>query len=484
MALDYFYDGQIRRYKEQFGRIFSTFQCYSGNTADGTAIYKTVPCIPAPTDMQVMNIISNNSENVITVLPMFAYYITDMKPAPTRRQNPHYVRQLNVAYRKIDPVTKEYTSEMGNEYLVESYMPVPYDVTFRLDLWYSNDLNKEELAEQIQGLFNPMIDIQTNRNELDWSSLTVVELVDILWNPISYGSNMDITKRIMSFVFRVPIWINPPSKVKKSNKINEIIISVNQGSKSNIEDGDATGSLLSRTVVTPGNFDIIIKRVYDKFYHYKVKLNVDKNNPTDETGAAWTWPTLIQRYGQFNDDSELLLLTNIWDLSHNTEYNDSSTDDNSKTQIIAGTIAIDEDDETLMDFYVNPDTLPQYFNNTIYIDAVIDPSKSVPFGNTSGSCAKKGMTYLILNTIPQGSKLWGTVYENNSPISSIDAAVQYDILQFDGTRWNKIFNSVTNKNSIAFASSTCNGDPLTFKNGVWSLTVDGEYDRGYWRLRL
>lgn len=493
MAINYFYDGQLRRYKEQFGRVFSTIQYTSGYDAKGKPILSKVPCVPASADLQAMNIMMNNSENTIPSLPMFAYYITNVSPAPERRQAPHFVRELGVTYRQIDKMTGKYNSQIGNEYLVENYMPVPYNVTFRLDLWFTSDLNREEIAEQIMTYFNPMIDIQTNRNILDWSSLTVIEMLDMNWNPLVYGTTTAPTTRTMSWNFNVPVWINPPSKVKKSNKINEIIISIGEGDPDFMVENESDpftklfddSTLLNRSVVTPGNFNIMVKRNYNEAYSYYVKLMVDQNNTTDENNVPWDWNVLLQKYGNIEANvSNLLLMTDIDNLDHNTDYNNSSYDDSNHMKIIAGTISVNKNDATILNYTIDPSTTPQNYNKTYYIDRCIDPFKTEPFDGMGENCNKDGITYLILNTIPQGSLLWGTIYENGSPITTIDGAVQNDILQFDGTKWNKIFNSVDNKSSLSYAQSNCNGDFFTFQNGWWHLTIDGEYHPGYWRIRL
>lgn len=494
MALDYFWDGQIRKYKLQFGRVFSTLQYTSGFDANGNQILSRVPCIPATADLQAMNIIANNTENNIPQLPMLAYYITNIVPAPERRLNPTFVRQLGVTYRDIDSTTGEYKSTVGNQYLVENYMPVPYNATFRLDLWFTNDNNREEIAEQIMTYFNPMIDLQVNRNMLDWSSLTVIEFVEQNWNPFVYGTTSATTTRTMSWTFNVPIWINPPSKVKKSNKIHEIINSIGTGDIDGINTLDPfsdifskeSSTLFSRTVVTPGNFSIAVRRNYQDTNSYKVKLLIDSNNPDDDSGTPWDWNVLLQKYGKINSGtSNLLLMTDIDNLDHDTTFNDGATDNDDYQQIISGTISVNSSDATILDYTVDGNTVPQAYHTPISINACIDPSKQLPFEGMAENCSNKsGMTYLILNTIPQGSEIWGEIYENNSIIDNITAAVQNDILRYDGTKWNKIFNSITNKDSVYYGLSSCNGDYFTFEDGWWHLTIDGEYRPGYWRIRL
>lgn len=477
MALNYFYDGQYRKYIEQFGRIFCNFQYYSGQASDGTPIYKTVPLMWASPSRQAMSVLLNNSENTINSVPMFAYYITDMRPSPERRQNPTFVRQLGVTYQDVDS-NGYYNGKIGNQYMVESYMPVPYDATFKLDLWFSNELQRQQIAEQIQMLFNPTIDIQTNRNLLDWSSLTTVTLEDISWNPPMWGTtNTTDSNMLMSWTFSVPIWLNPPSKVKKANFINEIIIDINQVTGDGLsEDG---GNILARTVVTPGNFKIDVTRDYSDANHYIASLVIDPGNKTDDNGVAWDWDVLTQKYGKVMEGSStMLLMTDI--VNYDDMLENGQTE--AENRIIGGTIEIDEDDPTKLHYIIDPSTLPQSIYQTYSINSYIDPSKEHPLEGR-GACKNAGFTYLILNTIPQNSELWGVVYENGSPVPGLTAAIQGDILQFDGTKWIKIFNSLSPAKNI-FAKNVCNNDWLTFDNGEWRMTIEGQYNPGYWKLRL
>ena len=64
--LDYWYDGQVKRYLQQLIRIFSNFQV-AENTSSGVN-YNTVPCRYADQSRMVAQILRNNSENVIEQL--------------------------------------------------------------------------------------------------------------------------------------------------------------------------------------------------------------------------------------------------------------------------------------------------------------------------------------------------------------------------------------------------------------------------------
>ena len=64
-------------------------------------------------------------------------------------------------------------------------------------------------------LFNPSLEIQTTDNYVDWTSLSVVELTNITFasNTIPTGTETEID--VASMTFTMPIYISPPTKVKK-----------------------------------------------------------------------------------------------------------------------------------------------------------------------------------------------------------------------------------------------------------------------------
>src|ERR1700691_2000811 len=223
--LDYWYDAQIRRYCLQFLRIFSGFKYETGITASGDHILRTVPATLASRDKQTANIINNNTENTAHTIPQFSVFIKSIEQIDERRQDPNFIRMENITERGIDPVTNLYTNKRGLQYTVESYMPVPYDLVLTVDLWTSNENQKHQLMEQILTLFNPSIDLQTSTNSVDWTALTIVKLTGpIEWTSTNFPVTTDV--EITSINFTLPIWINPPSKVKRSNIITEIITNI------------------------------------------------------------------------------------------------------------------------------------------------------------------------------------------------------------------------------------------------------------------
>ena len=71
-------------------------------------------------------------------------------------------------------------------------------------------------------LFNPSIQLQSNDNPLDWSSVFEVELTDIAWSSRGIPAGVDENLDIATLTFAVPIWISPPAKVKRQTIIQRI----------------------------------------------------------------------------------------------------------------------------------------------------------------------------------------------------------------------------------------------------------------------
>jgi hypothetical protein len=76
--MDYFYDGQIRRYVTQFMRFFIGFKYQAG---DGTQ--KTLPVTYGDMTRQVAAIIKDNSENKMLTVPKISCYICTKKTVVT-----------------------------------------------------------------------------------------------------------------------------------------------------------------------------------------------------------------------------------------------------------------------------------------------------------------------------------------------------------------------------------------------------------------
>lgn len=457
MALDYFYDQQLRRYLLQFVRIFSGFQYAVGNDSAGRPMFRTVPATLASMDRQVNSIMQNNSENVLLSAPQISCSIVTLRKAADRIQDPNFVRTTNVFEREFNPATRQYVeNNLGKTYTVESYMPVPYDLVVHMDLWTSNEFQKHQLIEQILVLFNPSIDLQTGTNPIDWSSLTIVELEDITWSSRSYPAGTTDQIDVTTLAFKIPIWLNAPAKVKRQNIIHQIVIDIGELQTKNEDNGEgmywSQSDLIARLIVTPGD-------------HY---INVIGNEITllsrtvESNGEdTLSWVNLLQKYGKFRNNISQIRLK----MSGNN-IEDSTRD-------IVGTIELNPNDPSKMFWTLDMQSLPA---NTLFpLTRIIDPSAIYPGKGLDPAAV--GQRYLLLHNISQGAAWGGTAMWHNV------LPDEQDVIEYTSTGWIIVFDA-SNHPREEYVLNSMSGKQLHWNGNSWHMSIEGEYSPGYWRLYL
>lgn len=453
MALDYFYDAQLRRYWTQFVRIFEGFQYRTGRNGSGQVSFRTVPVKLASKDRQVGHILRNNSENTTMATPQISCWMSSLSRVPERVQSPNFVSTVNVWERDIDPQTNRYTDKPGRSYTVERMMGVPYDMIMNVDIWTSNEDQKTQIVEQILTLFNPSIDMQVSDNPLDWNALGIVEHEGIEWSsrsfPIGTEDDIDIT----TLTFRVPIWISPPAKVKKQNIIQQIITNISVSPEIEAPDGVVVDShwsdsdMRSRLIVTPGD------------YHVELDGNVatllTKAQGLHEDGQLLDWSKVLGRYGKIRPGISQIRFKTTDDI----ENHDSD---------IIGTFDLDNEVNKLLitfDF----ETLP---NNTMAaITGIVDPANNHP-GNTARlTTPQLGDRWMLLGQIIKDTT-WGTF-----------EAGEHDIIEWTNTGWQVKFDA-SEVESQARVTHATTGVQYKWTGGEWVNSLEGVYRPGYWRVFL
>jgi hypothetical protein len=267
--MNYFFAGQLRQYRLQFIRAFSNFYVNFGS--ESAPDLRRVPCRYGDPSRIAETVVRGNSENKVLSTPFISCIVKDITMASNRRQDPLLVDKVQVNERKYDEETGHYTQDIGNRYTVERYMPVPYDLVMQVDIWTSNTNQKEELLEQIFMLYNPAIEFQTSNNPLDWTLLSYIEMQEsITWSSRSIPVGTENPIDVLTLSFKVPIWINPPAKVKRQSIIHEIITDVIQGSKGEYDWEWSEYEFLSRTITTPGNYSIGLEYTGDNTYDIRL----------------------------------------------------------------------------------------------------------------------------------------------------------------------------------------------------------------------
>jgi len=321
--MQYWYSEQLRNYRLQFIRAFGGFSVKTGRGGpNNTEELLKVPCRYGDPSRIAATIVRGNSENKSLTVPFITCFISSLAMAPQRRQDPYFSKTVQVNERLYDEQLQKYTNQIGNRYSVDMFMPVPYDITMQVDIWTNNEDIKEQLLEQILVLFNPTINIQTSNNPIDWTVLTYIELMEnITWSSRSIPIGTDNPIDVATLQFKLPIFINPPAKVRKQVLIEEIITNIVQGNKSPADMQWTEYEFLARTITTPDNAQIRISNLNANTY--LLSLCGSDGSPKDRENR----PTVV--FAAANPQFFLgmsFLLNNITITITHTELNDAIAD--------------------------------------------------------------------------------------------------------------------------------------------------------------
>ena len=450
MAQQFFYDAQIRRFLVQFMRIVSNFEVEFGRDRDGTRTLQRVPVYYGDPSRQGATILRGNSENTLNAVPAMSAYITGFTYAQDRMQEPTFVSKMSIRERNYDPETGLYGNQQGDSYTIERLMPVPYNLEVKLDIWTSNTEQKMQLIEQVAVLFNPSLEIQSTDNYIDWTSLSYVQLNNVVWTSRSVPTGSEEPIDVATLTFTMPIWISAPAKVKRLGVIQKFIGSIYDETGAFSED-TVLANLASRRYVTPLDFGVFYAGNQLKLL--KPQELVDGNDNIIEVAPPVTWRALIEVYGTLVTGSSEIRLQ----LPTGSE--------------LIGTIAYHPTDPYILLFEVFEDTEPS--NTLTAIDAVINPLNVKVDSNLLSPAANT--RYLLTDSIGdpgnvEGSLVWGNLVAN-----------QNDIIQYSSGAWQVVFDS-QNQSETEYVTNTLTGVQYRWTGEEWVKSVEGVYRGGEWSL--
>ena len=405
--MDFFYDGQIRRYVTQFMRVFIGFKYQAGDKEE-----RLVPVMYGDLTRQVASIIKDNSENKMPTVPRISCYITGLELDTGRLADSTFVSKVNVRERTYEDVAGQrvYGNEQGAGYTVERLMPTPFKLKVKADIWTSNTDQKLQLLEQILILFNPSLEVQTTDNYIDWTSLSVIYLTSTNFSSRSIPQGTETDIDIASLEFEMPIYISPPTKVKKLGVVRAVVNNMftNTGDAVNINnliynDGDVVNTveykrygivMLKADNGVAGDYNISIVDVG------QAVLDAGLDLPPEKIGKKLDWQLVLDQYGGYKEGVSRIT------------FNQPNGGQ------LVGTIVVNPMDPTLLVVSMDMDTVPgntlitegRYPDNTVYtsvrsaskgtIDAIINPYNFNPL-TTYGTKANYpvGLRYLMLDDL-------------------------------------------------------------------------------------
>jgi len=492
--MQWFYDGQVRRYITQTIRVFSNFVVKYG---DGTLV--RVPVMYGDADRAVASIIRNNSENKINSVPRISVYVSSLALDRERTSDATFVSKMNFRERDVDATDGAYTTTQGRNYTVERLMPTPFKLDMKIDIWTANTDQKLQLLEQILVLFNPSLELQTTDNYIDWTSLTVLDLKDINWDSRQVPVGADTPIDISTLTVSTPIWISPPVKVKHLGVITKIISSMYSGSTTSPTGYiEGLGEDLAGQGTTNFSDALAVKITAVSEYTIQVYNNqaillspTEGYIPREPTlqipqrqGAAIDWNVVLSQYpGKFIAGSTRLFLTQ-----------------KNGNEVVA-TVALNTNDTTVLLLNLDPDTLVANTgidsngilegmlgynsagsfrpNSPGTFDAIVNPQTYTPTSPTTGQ------RFLIIEDIGSSINPAGTGARAWQGTAGIDLIARAnDIIEYNGTTWNVLFHAAQNNSTMVWQTNIYTGVQYLWNGVSWVKSFEGEYNPGTWRLEM
>lgn len=459
----HFYDGQIRKFMTQFIRVLSNFSIELGKGTNGQVQLRQVPVTYGDMTRQVANIIRNNSENALQSAPKIACYISSLEYDRERMQNPYHIEKQHLKERNYNETTGTYENTLGAGYTIEKVMPSPFRLTVKADIYTTNTDMKLQILEQILYLFNPDFEIQKSDNYIDWTSLSYIELRDIVFSSRSIPVGAEVEIDVASMTFSMPIWLSPPVKVSKLGVIQKIIMSI-YDDDGGITKGLIDGTLISKSYVTPNSYALLLTgnqlRMLgstgtnvgsggDGFYtgaHESTTLD-----PFETFGPPINWNILLNQYGKITNGLSQIKLT---------QENGNE---------VVGTISTSPLDETILLFNIDGDTIPA--NTISSVNKIINP---LTFD--ASATPANGTRYLITADIGDSTQYWqGGLNAQANDIVQYNSATNTWSIVWDASEFDSTVEYVTNLNT---------GIQYKYNGTNWVKSYEGIYIAGKWTLVL
>jgi len=504
--MDYFYDGQIRRYVTQFMRVFIGFKYKTGGD---TPIEKHVPVMYGDLTRQVAAIIKDNSENKLSTVPKIACYISGLELDQSRIQDPTFVSKVQIRERSYDGFDNNgdpiYNQTQGGGYTVERLMPTPFKLTMKADIWTSNTEQKLQLVEQIMVLFNPSLEIQTTDNYIDWTSLSVINVTSLNFSSRTIPQAAESEIDICTIEFEMPIWISPPAKVKKLGIVRAVVANMftEGGDIVNLQDliynNEISGGVQSLSGDNPldpnnnsadPNSPKATKNQTKNDYSVLLLTANIPGSPDKYTLSILEPNQLLQTLkltDQASRTGERIDWTLILDQQGGYLPNLSKIHFMQPTGIeITGRFTVNEIDPTLLSITLDLDTTP---SNTVKpLTAIVNPYNFNPKKRFNGIAnIPAGTRYLVLDTVNNSEQRGQSSYDGPDAWKNLDGTDPYiqenSIIEWDGESWITAWVPGTATAGTYFTNLTT-GIQYKWDGSQWLKSFEGEYGAGYWRFDL
>lgn len=279
----HFYHQLTKKAVILFGRLFDDISLVRKDNNTGKEIQRfLVPIIYSPKEKMVTRLFSDPDlvRQVQTILPRMSFEITGITYDASRKQN------------SLLKVAKDYSSTRG----AATYMGVPYDITFQLNVYSRNIDDGLQIVEQIMPFFNPDFTVTADMVP-DLALLKDIPItLNSVANDIQYEGNYDSVRYVnwsLNFTMKISYYgpITYPKIIREvdANIWQDRTMSPGYISKLYLGGVQANSTFKINDLVFQGSS-------YRQSQAYGIVLNFDKQNSVLQLGA-------IQ--GQFKTNSTI-----------------------------------------------------------------------------------------------------------------------------------------------------------------------------------
>jgi len=315
----------------------------------------------------------------------------------------------------------------------------------------------------------------------------VVEIANINFSNRSIPTGTESEIDVATLNFSTPIYISPPTKVKKLGVVTQIIASIYNEKTGNIDLGESMPELqaysddyaksvkstittnadgsIDTSATTKEDADAVIATTaigYDVLVMNNVAQIIDKG-----IAGAVNWNKILQTLpGKYSAGLSKILL--------NRQDIDTR---------VSGTFAVNELNETQLIINWDEDTIP---TDTVFagvnsrgtVDYIIDPTKFNPT-----DIKQTGVRLLLLADVNNDADAW-----KNTDTTLTDLN-ENDIIEWNGSAWTVLFDASANTTSsdnfsTKFISNLNTGIQYKWTGEQWLLSFEGEYRKGTWQIQL
>lgn len=214
MITGYFYQQQLKRYIIQFAAIFAGLKIKTGKGKDGQITDIEVPISYGSRDRVVSAIGAGFTQNKPVVIPTMTCYMQGIDIALDRMKGTGFLdKRVHLPSGGVFPDDLK---------VVKRYMPIPYDLTFELNLVASNSDQMYQMLEQILVMFDPILQIQTSDAPFDWTKITCVTLQSA-GNEENWPLGTDRRLVTWTLTFKVDAYLGIPADMRNQIVRNIII---------------------------------------------------------------------------------------------------------------------------------------------------------------------------------------------------------------------------------------------------------------------